>query len=179
MRFVPCDIPGVFLLEQEPRHDERGHFARLWCERELADRGLCARVAQVNTQLSPQTATLRGLHYQCAPHAEVKIVRCNRGSIFDVAVDLRTDSPTYRRWFGLRLSAGDGRMLYVPQGCAHGYLTLEPDTEVMYFTSEFYAPSSASGVRYDDPAFSIRWPLPPLLISAADRAWPLLEETSS
>lgn len=176
MRFIPCSVDGVHLLEIERREDDRGYFGRLWCEQELRDRGLDPRLAQVNVQMSPRAGTLRGLHYQIDPHAEVKIVRCNRGRIFDVAVDLRPTSRTFRRWYGLELHAGDGRMLYLPEGCAHGYLTLEPDTEVMYFTSRSYAPASARGVRYDDPSLDIRWPAEPLVVSAADRGWPLLEE---
>lgn len=170
-------MPGIWLLELERREDERGYFARLWCEQELARHGLSTRIAQMNVQLSPRTGTLRGMHFQQAPHAEVKIVRCNRGRVFDVAVDLRPDSPTRHRWIGVELTAGDGRMLYVPKGCAHGYLTLEQDTEVMYIASEFYAPESARGVRYDDPALGIQWPEPPALVSPADRGWPPLQES--
>ncbi len=178
MIITECAVSGVYLLELERRADERGYFARMWCEQELQRRGLQSRIAQVNVQFSPTVGTLRGLHYQEAPFRETKTVRCNRGRIFDVAVDLRAESPTFRKWFGLELSAAGGRMLYVPEGCAHGYITLEADTEVMYLTSEFYAPGSARGVRFDDPAFNIQWPIPALLVSDADRTWPLFEESS-
>lgn len=174
MIFSPSPLVGACVIEPERRSDERGFFARIWCERELAQHQLNPGIAQVNVQFSPAAGTLRGLHFQEAPFAEVKIVRCNRGRIFDVAVDLRPTSASYRRWFGVELGADDGRMLYVPEGCAHGYLTLEPDSEVMYFTSEFYAPAAARGVRFDDPALGIEWPVPPVLVSAADRSWPLL-----
>jgi dTDP-4-dehydrorhamnose 3,5-epimerase len=176
MKFTPCRVAGVYVIDLERREDERGFFARTWCARELAAQGLNPGVAQVNVQVSPRAGTLRGLHFQLEPFAEVKIVRCNRGRIFDVAVDLRPSSPTYLGWYGIELRAEEGRMLYVPEGCAHGYLTLEPDTEVMYFTSEFYAPEAARGVRYDDPAFGIEWPAQPVLVSAADRSWPLIGE---
>lgn len=179
MIFSKSDLPGVFVIEPERREDKRGFFARIWCGRELEEQGLEGRIAQVNVQFSPLARTLRGMHYQLAPNAEVKIVRCNRGRIFDVAVDLRPGSTTYLRWFGVDLSGGDGRMLYVPKGCAHGYLTLEPDTEVIYFTSEFYAPESARGVCYDDASLRIDWPVKPVLVSTADRAWPILQETDT
>lgn len=172
MLFTQTGIDGAYLIEPERRVDERGFFARMFCENELAERGLAVRISQVNTGFSPRAGTLRGLHFQLAPHAEVKIARCLRGSVFDVAVDLRPGSPTYRRWAGHLLSAENGKLLYVPEGCAHGYLTLAPDTELMYFTSAPYAPSGARGVRYDDPAFSIEWPAKVEVISKADLSWP-------
>ncbi|MCX8004029.1 MAG: dTDP-4-dehydrorhamnose 3,5-epimerase [Burkholderiaceae bacterium] len=166
------DVAGVFLLQMEPRHDERGHFARLLCEQELERQGLQGRFVQVNSGFSPRAGTLRGLHFQQPPHAEVKIARCTRGAVFDVAVDLRPDSPTFCRWVGVELRPEVPTLLYVPEGCAHGYLTLADDTELVYFTSRPYAPEAARGVRYDDPAFGIRWPVPVRVISQADRSWP-------
>ena len=172
MDFNPCSVSGAFVIVPQPRADNRGWFARMWCAQELAQHGLVDHVAQVNVASSHLAGTLRGMHYQQAPHDEVKIVRCNRGTVFDVVVDLRPSSPSYKRWFGIELSATNGRMLYVPQGCAHGYQTLSNDAEVMYFTSAFYAPAAATGVRYDDPAFGIEWPCTVAALSEQDRSWP-------
>lgn len=172
MHFFELGVAGTFLMRMERRHDERGYFARMLCEHELAQHGLQGRFVQVNTGFSPRTGTLRGLHYQEAPHKEIKIVRCTRGAVYDVAVDLRPESPTFRRWVGAELRAESDALLYVPQGCAHGYLTLTDDTELIYFTSCAYAPAAARGVRYDDPAFDIHWPTPVRVISQADRNWP-------
>jgi dTDP-4-dehydrorhamnose 3,5-epimerase len=173
--FTTCAIEGVLIVEAERREDERGFFARLWCARELAEHGLDFRIAQINVQVSPRARTLRGLHFQEAPFQEVKTVRCTRGRVFDVAVDLRAGSATYCKWIGIEMCAGDAKSILVPEGCAHGYLTLEPETEVVYLTSEFYAPDAARGVRFDDPAIDIRWPYAPAVISSADRGWPLLD----
>jgi len=172
MEFQSCTVIGAFVIVPQPRGDDRGWFARMWCAQELAQHGLVDRVAQVNVAHSQRAGTLRGMHYQQAPHGEVKIVRCNRGAVFDVVVDLRPPSPSYKRWFGTELSETNGRMLYVPQGCAHGYQTLSGDAEVMYFTSAFYAPAAANGVRYDDPAFGIYWPRAVTALSEQDRNWP-------
>lgn len=172
MLFTELPIAGAWQLGMERLADERGHFARIWCEDELRRHGIDARIAQVNTGFSSSVGTLRGLHYQTAPHLESKLVRCLRGRVFDVLVDLRRPSPTYCRWFGMELSAELGEMLYVPPGCAHGYLTLEPNCELMYFASAPYARESARGVRYDDPGFSITWPRSVEVISSADRCWP-------
>lgn len=172
MKFSPTDIPGVMLIELERRADDRGYFARTWCEQEFRKHGLNSAVAQVNTAVSTRAGTLRGMHYQDSPDSEVKVVRCVRGALFDVAVDLRVDSPTYRRWFGATLSAANGQALYIPEGCAHGYITLEPDTELTYMASVPYAPKSARGVRFDDSSFGIRWPRAAEVISDQDRNWP-------
>ncbi len=172
MIFVPTELPGVYVVEVEKREDHRGFFARVWCEQELATAGLTGRLAQANVAYNRRRGTLRGMHYQAPPHAEAKLVRCTRGAIYDVALDLRGDSPTFGRWLGVELTARNYRMLYVPEGCAHGYLTLEDDTEVAYFVSTAYTPSHERGVRYDDPAFGIRWPFAPVVISDKDRAWP-------
>jgi dTDP-4-dehydrorhamnose 3,5-epimerase len=171
MRFEDIGIGGAALIAPERREDERGFFARLYCVDELEKHGLAAPISQINTGVSPRAGTLRGLHYQSAPHDEVKIVRCVRGAVFDVIVDLRPDSPTYKRWFGVELSAANGLMLHAPQGTAHGYLTLADDTELIYMTNKPYAPGAARGVRYDDPAFGIRWPAEVRVISKADLGW--------
>jgi dTDP-4-dehydrorhamnose 3,5-epimerase len=170
--FSEGTVAGAFVIELELRRDARGWFARSWCEREFAEHGLVARIAQVNAQWSPQVGTLRGLHWQEPPHAEVKLVRCTRGAAYDVVVDLRAGSPTFRRWMARELTPDEGAMLYAPEGCAHGYLTLKEDTEVTYFTSAGYAPDAARGVRFDDPAFAIAWPTPVRVVSDQDRSWP-------
>ncbi|HJR71746.1 MAG TPA: dTDP-4-dehydrorhamnose 3,5-epimerase family protein [Gammaproteobacteria bacterium] len=172
MKFSASPLSGCHIIELDKRVDERGYFARTWCRQELAEHGLSMEVAQVNVGVSTKTGTLRGMHYQLPPHAEIKIVRCSRGAAYDVAVDLRPDSPTFRRWYGVELTHDSGRMLYVPEGCAHGYLTLAADTELLYFTSHAYAPGAARGVRYDDPAFGIEWPAPVRVVSNADATWP-------
>lgn len=172
MQFEPSSVEGAFVIRPQPRPDERGHFARIYCAAELAEHRLVSDFVQINTGVSPRAGTLRGMHYQAAPHAEVKIARCVRGAAFDVVVDLRPDSPTYKHWFGVELSADNGLMLYAPAGTAHGYLTLRPDTEVTYLTSKPYAPDAVRGVRFDDPAFGIEWPADITLVSQADRAWP-------
>jgi dTDP-4-dehydrorhamnose 3,5-epimerase len=172
MKFRQTAIEGARIIELERRADERGFFARAWCEEELQQESLTACIAQINTAYSPRAGTLRGLHFQLAPHAEVKIARCVRGAVYDVIVDLRRESRTYRKWLGVTLTPESGESLYVPQGCAHGYLTLKDDTELMYFTSKPYAPQAARGVRFDDPAFAIKWPAEIRIVSDADRAWP-------
>lgn len=173
MEFTQAPISGTYVIDVKRIVDERGYFGRLWCMREFEAHGLAATIVQSNIGVSKSKGTLRGLHYQKAPHREVKIVRCSRGAIFDVLVDLREDSPTYKRWFGLELTQENARMLYVPEGCATGYLTLQDDTEIYYHTTEFYHPESATGVRYDDPAFGIVWPDQIRVISDNDKHWPL------
>lgn len=158
MIFTTTIVLGAFIIDPERLEDARGFFARTWCEREFQARGLNPRIVQCSVSANKRKGTLRGLHYQAAPHQEAKLVRCTRGSIFDVVVDLRPDSPTYRRHLTVLLSAENGRMVYVPEGCAHGFQTLEDDTEVAYQMSAFYVPESARGVRWDDPAFGIEWP---------------------
>lgn len=174
MIFTQTKIPGVVVIDLERRSDDRGFFARQWCVEEFSRAGLDVRIAQINTARSLAAGTLRGIHYQKAPHAEVKLVRCTRGVVFDVAVDLRADSPTYCQWVGVELDEASGRMLYIPEGCGHAYLTLAPDTDVAYQASVPYAPSSATGARYDDPAFSIAWPGAIKVVSSQDQGWPLL-----
>ena len=172
MRFVETKVAGAFLIEPEPIADERGFFARTWCTEEFADHGLNPGLSQANISYNHHKGTLRGLHYQQAPHTEAKLVRCTRGAIFDVAVDLRPESPTYRGWFGAELSADNRAMLYVPEGCAHGFLTLTDAAEVAYQMSAPYAPAAARGVRFDDPAFGIEWPGEVLVINERDRGYP-------
>lgn len=160
------------LIELEPQHDERGFFARMWCARELAAQGIDTGLVQESLSHNNRAGTLRGLHYQKPPHAETKIIRCVRGAIFDVIVDIRPDSPGFGRWEAFRLDAENRRALYVPRGFAHGFQTLVDDTEVLYQMTAFHAPAAAAGFRGDDPAFAIAWPLPVSLLSARDRAWP-------
>jgi dTDP-4-dehydrorhamnose 3,5-epimerase len=172
MRFIETDVAGVILVEPELHTDERGAFARLHCPEEFAAAG--HRFAPVQTSLSRNTRlqTLRGMHYQPAPHAETKLVRVVRGRIFDVALDLRRDSPTCGRWAAAELSADNLRALLIPEGVAHGFLTLEPDTDVLYQISPAYSPGHEAGVRWDDPAFAITWPARPEVISARDAGYP-------
>lgn len=172
MIFQPLEIPGAYLINVERRGDERGWFARAWCEKEFAEQGLDERMAQVNVSHNLSSGTIRGMHYQLPPFAEAKTVSCTRGAIFDVLVDLRSDSGTYLQWKGFELSAENRTMLHIPQGCAHGFQSLTDDAELLYFMSEFYSPESSRDVRFDDPAISIQWPLPATNLSPADRAWP-------
>jgi dTDP-4-dehydrorhamnose 3,5-epimerase len=172
MRFTETKVAGAFLIEPEPVADERGLFARAWDRAELEARGLDAGLAQCSISFSHRRGTLRGLHYQVAPHQEVKLIRCTQGAIWDVALDLRPDSPTYGAWFGTELSAANRAMLYIPQGCAHGQLTLTDSTEVFYQISAPFSPEAARGVRFDDPAFGIEWPIEVEVINDRDRNYP-------
>jgi dTDP-4-dehydrorhamnose 3,5-epimerase len=178
MEFIETPIAGAYVIEVKRIGDERGFFGRLWCRREVRDLGLDAEIVQSNIGFNFKAGTLRGLHYQRPPHEEIKIVRCPRGAIFDVLVDLRPSSPSYRRWFGIELNQENAKMLLVPRGCATGYLTLRDDTEMYYHATEFFHPQSATGVRYDDPAFGIAWPSKPQMISDNDRNWPAFETRS-
>ncbi len=172
MIFSPTGLPGAFLLELQKLQDERGFFARSFCVREFTAQGLEPRVSQCNISFNARRGTLRGLHYQEAPREEAKLIRCTAGAIHDVIVDLRPHSATYLKHFGARLDARNRRMLFVPAGFAHGFLTLEDDTEVFYQMSEFYAPESARGIRWDDPALGIDWPLRPTVLSERDGSYP-------
>ena len=172
MRFAETAIPGVVLVDVEPHEDERGAFARLHCPEAFAAAGHPFAPVQTSLSRNPRAGTLRGLHYQPAPHAQVKLVRAVRGRIFDVALDLRPDSPTYRRWASAELSADNARALLIPDGVAHGFLTQEPDTDVLYQISPAFQPGHEAGVRWDDPAFAIAWPAKPALISARDSGYP-------
>lgn len=172
MRFRPTEIEGVVLVEPDRHEDERGFFARTWDAHEFATNGLNPRLVQSSISFNHRRGTLRGLHYQAEPHAEAKLVRCTAGAIYDVAVDLRTESATFRRWVGVELTAENRRALYVPEGCAHGFLTLVDASEVTYLISEFHAPDAARGVRFDDPAFAIEWPAEIAIVNERDRTYP-------
>ncbi len=173
MIFTETRLRGAYILDLEPIEDTRGFFARSWDERELAQHGLETRIAQCNTSYNKRKGTIRGMHFQKAPHEEVKLVRCVRGELYDIIIDLRSDSPTFKRWTGVELSADNHRMLYVPRGFAHGFQTLADDTETFYMVSEFYTPESEGGVRWNDPVFGIEWPLgEPTEISDKDGGWP-------
>lgn len=171
MEFEPCNIAGAFLIKPKKIEDERGYFARAWCEREFLDHDLKVNIKQSNMAVTKNRGTLRGLHFQTEPHQEVKILRCVRGEIFDVIVDLRSESSTYRKWQGFVLNPKNACAIYVPEGCATGYLTLEDDTEIYYHTTAEFAPDCATGVRYDDPAFGIEWPIQPQTMSPQDAGW--------
>ena len=172
MLFLETKLKGAFTIELQRIEDSRGFFARAFCKREFERRGLNPAVVQCNVSFNPQKGTLRGMHYQQEPFREVKVVRCIAGAIFDAIVDLRPDSSTYRQWTGVELSAQNGRSLYVPEGFAHGYLTLTENTEVFYQVSEFYSPGYERGIRWNDPAFRIQWPIEPLIISPKDASHP-------
>ena len=171
MKFIPTLIPGVTKIALEPQADERGSFARTYDEAAFHAHGLEPVGIQCNISVNAKRGTLRGLHYQAAPAEEAKLVSCVRGRLFDVAVDLRPDSPAFRQWLGLELDADDGQALYIPRGCAHGFLTLADDTAVYYHMGSEYAPALARGVRWNDPAFAISWPFAPLHLSPRDAAF--------
>ena len=175
MRFVPTALEGVVEVRTEPRADDRGSFARTFCAREFGAAGLSVAVVQANVSSNHRRGTLRGLHFQRPPAAEAKLVRCTRGRVFDVAVDLRPGSPTFLRHAAVVLEARERNALYVPEGCAHGYLTLEDDCEVQYQVSEFYTPTCEGGLRWDDPVLAIPWPDTVRVFSPKDAAWPLLD----
>ncbi len=168
MNFQQTELPGVTVIELEQLEDERGFFARSYCASEFAGHGLSASFVQTNISFNRERRTLRGMHYQAEPAPEPKLIRCTRGAIFDVAVDLRGDSPSYCRWVGVELTRDNHRALYVPPGCAHGFITLEKDADVHYMMGAAYVPELARGVRWNDPAFAIRWPLEPALMSERD-----------
>lgn len=172
MIFGEVSVPGAFLIEPEAMADERGFFARTFCVREFEAHGLNPRLAQCSTSFNRRAGTLRGMHWQAAPHREAKLVRCTAGAIYDVIIDLRSGSPAYKRWFAAELTAANRRMLYIPEGCAHGFQSLVDDSEVFYQISAFQAPDAAQGVRWDDPAFGVEWPSADRIISARDRSYP-------
>ena len=176
MRFTETDVVGARVIDPTPHQDDRGRFMRAWCSREFAQSGITFVPVQANMGLSVRQGTVRGMHFQEAPALEAKLVRCTRGAMFDVVLDLRQESPSYRKWYGVELSAENGRMLYVPEGCGHGYQTLEESTEMYYMASEFYTPNAARGVRFDDSAFGIQWPLAASVVSEQDRNWPLVKK---
>lgn len=175
MIFLETSLQGACVLEVEKLEDERGFFARSWCVREFAAKGLETRLVQCNVSFNKRKGTLRGLHYQIPPHAEVKLVRCTKGSLFDVIVDLRKDSPTFLKWVGVELTATNHRMLYIPKLFAHGFQTLEDNTEIFYQMSEFYEPAASKGLRWNDPRVGINWPDVAGIMSQKDQAYPNLE----
>jgi dTDP-4-dehydrorhamnose 3,5-epimerase len=179
MKFIPTELDGAFLLELEPQEDERGFFARSFCAREFESHGLSLGVVQSNVAFTYQKGTVRGLHYQASPAAETKLMRCTRGAIHDVIVDLRSESRTYLRYIAVELSAENRRGMFVPSRFGHGYQTLTNNTEVSYLVNEFYRSELERGLRYDDPALGIDWPLPVTSVSDKDTSWPLLEAAST
>lgn len=171
MIFNKTTLKDAYIIELNKFKDERGFFARSFCAKEFEDHGIKFPVAQVNVSYNRLKQTLRGLHYQQEPHGEAKLMQCTKGSIYDVIIDMRSDSPTYMQWIGVELTENNHRLLYVPERFAHGYLTLEDDTEVIYQVSEFYMAGAEQGIRWDDPAFNIDWPLEPKIISEKDKSW--------
>jgi dTDP-4-dehydrorhamnose 3,5-epimerase len=179
MRFTATEIAGAWLIDIDRLADERGFFARVWCRQEFAAHGCETDLVQASLAYTERRGTLRGLHYQAAPHEEAKLVRCVRGSAYVVIADRRPKSASYRRWIAAELTADNRRALYVPPGCAQGYQTLADDTELLYQMTTAYAPQSARGIRHDDPAFAIAWPLPITLISDRDQSWPDYQDFQS
>ena len=175
MLFHETKLPGVFEIHLEPHSDDRGFFARSWCQKEFEAHGLNPKLLQCNISYNMRKGTLRGMHFQSSPHAEAKLVRCTKGAVYDVVLDLRPSSPAYMSWVAVVLSAANRQMVYIPEGCAHGFLTLEDDTEVFYQMSEFYDAESARGLRWNDPAFNIAWPVPVEVISRRDAEYASFE----
>jgi dTDP-4-dehydrorhamnose 3,5-epimerase len=176
MIFTETNLKGAFIINVHEIKDERGFFGRVWCKKEFDTHGLNSNAVQANVSFNPKKGTLRGMHYQTAPYTESKTVRCTSGSIYDVIIDLRPDSKTYKQWIGVELTANSFKMLYVPDGFAHGYITTEANTTVHYMVTEYYTPVVEVGIRYDDPTFNIQWPFQPIMISEKDKKYsPFLE----
>lgn len=175
MKFEPTPLKDAWIVALDPISDGRGFFSRTFCRKEFEAHGIETNVAQCNTSFNKLAGTLRGLHYQADPASETKLVSCTRGALYDVIVDMRPDSPTYLQHFGIELTPENKKMLFVPRNFAHGFLTLEPDTQAYYMVGEFYTPEYERGLRYDDPAVGIKWPIPVNEISDKDKSWPLLE----
>ena len=171
MVFKETKLKGAYVVELEPKEDERGFFARSWCQREFQTHGLNSCLVQCNISFNRKKGTLRGMHFQSAPHREAKLVRCTMGTVYDVIIDLRPQSPTYKQWTAIELNAANRKMLYIPEGFAHGFQTLEDNTEVFYQMSEFYHPELSLGIRWNDPMFEIRWPLPNPIMSNKDMGY--------
>jgi dTDP-4-dehydrorhamnose 3,5-epimerase len=169
MKFTETSLKGAYIIEIEKLEDARGFFGRSWCAREMQEHGLNANISQANVSFNKKKGTLRGMHYQVPPHQEAKLVRCSNGSIYDVIIDLRKDSPTLHQWIGVELSRKNYKMLYVPEDFAHGFITLEDDTEIAYLMSEFYTPGAGATIRWNDPLFGIEWPIKPVVLSDKDR----------
>lgn len=177
MTFNPATLQGVYLVQPEPFSDERGWFARTYCKRAFGAIGHTAEWVQLNHSFTREKGSIRGMHFQLPPYAEIKMVRCIAGAVWDVVVDIRRDSPTFLKWYAAELNPRNKQMMYIPAGFAHGFQTLEPDTELLYHHSEYYQPGAESGLRFDDPALSVAWPLPVTVVSDRDRAHPLIEES--
>ncbi len=175
MTFQETKLPGVFEIDLELKCDERGFFARSWCQQEFEKQGLNSSLAQCSVSFNVKKGTLRGMHFQAAPSPETKVVRCTMGAIYDVVVDLRPESPAFKQWIGVELTPQNRHMVYVPEGCAHGFMTLQDESEIFYQISEFFAPELSRGVRFDDPAFGIVWPEKVQVISERDRTYPDFE----
>jgi dTDP-4-dehydrorhamnose 3,5-epimerase len=171
MKFVSTKLTGSYLIYPEKREDNRGFFARIFCVNEFEKRGIESKVVQTNISRTLKKGTMRGMHYQKSPHEETKLIRCTRGSVYDVIIDIRPNSPSYKQWFGTELSAENHTMLFVPRGFVHGFITLEDDCEMIYEVSEFYTPGSEGGIRYNDPVFGIKWPVEIADISAKDASY--------
>jgi len=173
MKFIKTKISGVVIMELEKKEDKRGFFARSWDGKEFEDLGLPLHIVQCNISFNTRAGTLRGMHYQESPYEEAKVVRCTRGAVYDVALDLRPDSSTYKQWFGIELTAENHRSLFIPEGCAHGFQTLSDNTEVSYLMGEYFHPEATRGVRFDDPAFDITWPVvKECVVSEKDKSYP-------
>ncbi len=171
MKFIKTKLKDVYIIEPQKRGDARGYFARIFCKKEFSEQGLTTNFVQSNTALSKVKGTFRGMHFQKSPYSEVKVVRCTKGALFDVVIDLRKKSPTYKKWLGIELSEENCKMLYIPKGFAHGYITLKNNTEIFYMVSQFYTPEAEGGVRFNDPAFAITWPTKFNIISEKDKSW--------
>ncbi len=177
MIFTETKLKGAYIVDMEARRDERGYFSRVWCQKEFEQQGLNTNLVQCNIAFNNQAGILRGMHFQRQPWSEVKLVRCTKGAVFDAIVDMREESPSYQEWIGVELTEENHRMLYVPEGFAHGYLTLKENSELFYQVSQFYTPEAEGGIRWNDPLIGIEWPeMGELLISDKDKAWPLLEK---
>lgn len=176
MLFTETRLKGAYTIDIEPHEDTRGFFARVWCKNEFAEQGLVSDLAQCSVAYNRRKGTLRGMHYLQAPHAEVKLIRCTKGAVYDVIIDLRPDSDTCRQWLGLELTEENHRTIYIPEGFAHGYMTLRDDTELFYQMSQIYVPEADTGVRWNDPAFGIEWPhVADMIIAERDQTWPLVD----
>jgi dTDP-4-dehydrorhamnose 3,5-epimerase len=172
MIFTETKLKDAFIIEIKKIEDERGFFGRSWCKREMEEHGLNSNVVQQNTSLSKMKGTIRGLHYQKHPYEETKLIRCTKGAIFDVIIDLRKDSPTFLQWMGVELTEDNYKMLYIPEKFAHGFLTLTNNSEVTYLVTQFYSPGVEGGIRFDDPVFNIQWPVPVEVVSDKDKSHP-------
>lgn len=177
MKFIETQLKGAYIIEIEPISDHRGFFARSWCQKEFSDRGLNPNLVQCNISFNTKKGTLRGMHYQAKPHEEAKLIRCTKGAIYDVIIDIRPDSSTFKKWIAVELNSENHKMLYVPEGFAHGFQTLEDNTEVFYQMSEFYHSTGEQGIRWDDPEFQLEWQSTNKIISERDRSYALWQDS--